>query len=286
MQSIFLGILALFVVETLVSWRLFGKTSRWNQAGPSPAETLSSFVFASINYGFGLVWFLSFIPVLKWAKAYQVLEMDKTIWYWPTLFVLHEFLFYWHHRFGHTFALPWLFHGVHHTSTRMNLLAGARSLKGGLLTMLWVFVLPLVLLGYSIGDVLLMYSVTMTYQVFMHTELVGSLGFLDRFFMTPVVHRIHHGCNQPYLNKNFGGILCVFDRLFGTHQLLDAQVPLVYGAVDYKADQRNPFSVVWNLWKPYLYSDKALKLTTWFKPLSVADTQRVGDPADSNIRAS
>ena len=187
---------------------------------------------------------------------------------WIAGLVLYDFCYYWVHRFGHTVALMWAAHVVHHQSEDYNLSTALRQTSSGWLVS-WIFYLPMAVLGFPplvFGVVAL---VDLLYQYWVHTQLIGKLGRFDRWFCAPSNHRVHHAVNDKYLDKNFGGIFIVWDRLFGSFVEEDDAVPCVYGT-------RGPLRS-WNpLWANlHSYADMAKdswrarswadKLRVWFK---------------------
>jgi sterol desaturase/sphingolipid hydroxylase (fatty acid hydroxylase superfamily) len=140
--------------------------------------------------------------------------------------VLYDFCDYWLHRVSHESALFWAAHVVHHQSRRFNLSTALRQESAYLLTG-WMFFLPLALAGVPPARFALAAVVVLFYQFWIHTEHVGSLGPLDRWLSTPSNHRVHHATNARYLDRNYGAILIVWDRLFGTFE--PESEPCVYG---------------------------------------------------------
>ena len=162
------------------------------------------------------------------------------------LFLGVEFAYYWHHRAMHRFRLLWATHGVHHSSTRMNLTAAFRLGWGGQLTGGFLFYVPLVLIGFPPLAVLAMVALNLFYQLFLHTAWAPNLGPLERVLNTPRHHHVHHAVNDVCVDRNFGGVLIVFDRLFGTFQPVPAE-DLRYGTVD-GTPTRNPLKVALSGW--------------------------------------
>ena len=147
---------------------------------------------------------------------------------WLLALVFYDFCYYWLHRMGHRVGVLWAAHAVHHQSQDYNLSTALRQTSSGAL-LGWVFYLPMALAGVPplvFGVVAL---VDLLYQFWVHTEQVGRLGWFDRWFCSPSNHRAHHAVNDRYLDKNYGGILIVWDRLFGTFAEEDAREPCVYG---------------------------------------------------------
>ncbi|MEM9705647.1 MAG: sterol desaturase family protein [Pseudomonadota bacterium] len=128
-----------------------------------------------------------------------------------------DFVYYWEHRISHQVRVFWTQHAVHHSSRFMNASVAVRfgPLEGVVSAL---FHLPLVFLGIPPALVFFGIIVVLAYQTWIHTELIGKLGVFDEFLNTPANHRVHHGCDDKYIDKNYGGILIIWDRLFGTFQ--------------------------------------------------------------------
>lgn len=148
---------------------------------------------------------------------------------WIAGFLLVEFVYYWQHRASHRVRWMWATHAVHHSPEQMTLLSALRLGWTGLLSLDWMFYLVPVLLGFDPRMVLLLLAINLRYQFFLHTEAIGTLGPLEWIFNTPAHHRVHHGSNVEYLDCNYGGMLIVFDRLFGTLRLEKPGAPIRYG---------------------------------------------------------
>ena len=191
--------------------------------------------------------------------TYSVISDSFVTWTIPTttltallIVLVADLTYYGEHRFAHEVRLFWTQHAVHHSSRFMNISVGVRfGPFEGLLSAL--FHLPLVLIGFSPELVFFGILIVQAYQTWIHTELVGKLGFIDRILNTPSNHRVHHGCDEKYIDKNYGGIFIIWDRLFGTYQQEDERPR--YGLTrDF--DSTNPFQV-WFSELPRLFSDIA-----------------------------
>jgi alkylglycerol monooxygenase len=145
---------------------------------------------------------------------------------WVACFVGVDFFYYWFHRMSHEVNAIWATHVVHHQSEDFNLAVALRqgAFQG---SMSWVFYLPLAWIGFPPTMFLTIVSISTLYQFWIHTQLIGRLGPLEWFFNTPSNHRVHHGRNPRYIDRNHGGTLIVWDRLFGTYQA-EEEAP-VYG---------------------------------------------------------
>jgi len=136
-------------------------------------------------------------------------------WAWVILLFVDDFAYYWFHRLSHEIRFFWNFHVVHHSSSQYNLSVAVRqSWFGGVAH--WIFYLPVALLGFPLWAFATMHGLNLIYQFWIHTKLVGKLGFLENILNTPSHHRAHHGINKQYLDKNYAGIFIIWDRMFGT----------------------------------------------------------------------
>lgn len=150
-----------------------------------------------------------------------------------------DLTYYWMHRFEHEVRILWAYHSVHHSSPEFNLttalrLAWIEGLVG------WVFFVPTILIGFSAIQTIIAITVVVLYQTWIHTEKIGKLGWIDTVFNTPSVHRVHRASNKQNHDKNYGGILMVWDRLFGTYKAEDEQV--TYG-ITTPIDTWNPLVI-------------------------------------------
>lgn len=164
--------------------------------------------------------------------------------------LMADFLYYWEHRCAHLVRILWIQHAVHHSSRYMNIITGVRfGPLEGIWSMLVLF--PMVIIGFPPELILFGSLVVLAYQTWIHTELIGKLGLLEWFLNTPSHHRVHHGCNDQYLDKNYGGILIIWDRLFGSFQE-EEETPNYGLARDFNSV--NPIKVWFSEW-PALYDD-------------------------------
>jgi sterol desaturase/sphingolipid hydroxylase (fatty acid hydroxylase superfamily) len=167
--------------------------------------------------------------VYLWGYEHRVITLSSSsVAVWVAAFLLVDFVYYWWHRLSHEVNFLWAAHVIHHSSEDYNL---AVALRQGVFTPWTIspFHLPLALLGVPPVVMLAADSFNTLYQFWIHTELVGKLGVLEKVMNTPSHHRVHHGINPRYLDKNYGGILIIWDALFGT--LEPETEPVVYGLV-------------------------------------------------------
>jgi len=136
---------------------------------------------------------------------------------WLGALIAYDFCYYWNHRIDHEVGLFWAAHVVHHQSDRFNLSTALRQSSSGAL-LGWIFYLPMAVAGVPPAMFVGVGLIDLLYQFWIHTELIGRLGWFDTVFASPSNHRVHHGVNDLYLDKNYGGILILWDRLFGTFE--------------------------------------------------------------------
>ncbi|MEJ7624791.1 MAG: sterol desaturase family protein [Pyrinomonadaceae bacterium] len=171
--------------------------------------------FASVAWGtlFGVG--TAFIYLYTYELAPYKFPADAW-WTWAILFFIDDFAYYIFHRISHESRLFWNFHVVHHSSEQYNLSVAVRqSWFSG--TLHWVFYAPIMLLGFAPWMFAVMHGFNLIYQFWIHTKLIDRLGPLEYIFNTPSHHRVHHGVNNPYLDKNYAGVLIVWDRIFGSY---------------------------------------------------------------------
>lgn len=170
--------------------------------------------FVSVAFGalFGL--FIGSIYLYAYELAPFKFPTD-TWWAWAILFFVDDFAYYWFHRVSHESRLFWNFHVVHHSSEQYNLSVAVRqSWFSG--TLHWIFYAPIMLLGFAPWMFAVMHGFNLIYQFWVHTRFVKRMGFLEYVLNTPSHHRVHHGVNERYLDKNYAGALIIWDRMFGS----------------------------------------------------------------------
>jgi sterol desaturase/sphingolipid hydroxylase (fatty acid hydroxylase superfamily) len=162
---------------------------------------------------------------------HRLFTLSPLVWWtWVLLFFADDFTYYWYHRSAHRCRLFWMEHVNHHSSEHYNLSTALRqSTLGPAYT--FVFYLPLAFVGFHPLAIAVQFGISLIYQYWIHTEAIDRLGFLEKFMNTPSHHRAHHGSNGIYIDKNYAGILIIWDKLFGTFQEERRDVPVKYGLV-------------------------------------------------------
>ena len=184
-------------------------------------------------------YFTRFIPLLAYGLAFEnfaLIDMPLS-WFdlsargvslWLIAIFAWDFCYYWFHRFSHEISVLWAAHAVHHQSEDYNLSTALRQTSTGFLFG-WIFYLPLFVIGFPVEVLLIANAISLIYQFWVHTQIVRRLGVLDYILVTPSNHRVHHAQNERYIDKNYGGILILWDRLFGTFQDELDEDPVVFG---------------------------------------------------------
>ena len=159
---------------------------------------------------------------------YQLAQLaDDALWVWISCFILYDFAYYWKHRFGHEVALFWGSHVAHHQSEDYNLSTALRQTSVDFYG--FAFYLPLFFLGFPAEILFTVVSLNLIYQFWVHTEHVPKLGPIEWLFVTPSNHRVHHARNKIYVDRNYGGVFILWDRIFGSFQEEIAEEPAVFG---------------------------------------------------------
>lgn len=174
---------------------------------------------------------------------------------WLMLWLGADFCYYWYHRASHRCTFFWIGHSVHHQSECFNLSVALRQGYWQTLTS-WIFYLPLALIGFPTWMFVIVSSLNTIYQFWIHTESINRMGWFEKIFNTPSHHRVHHGKNPQYIDKNYAGSLIIWDKLFGTFEPENA--PVEYGVTE-PLDSWNPFYANIKVIKDVLYYGKNLK---------------------------
>ena len=254
----------LIAIEALVGWRRRRVTYAWS-------DTLNSIGLGMMSQVIGVFTKLFMLGIYQWVYAHAALFplSASSPGVWLGALLAYDFLYYWLHRAGHTVALFWAAHVVHHQSEEYNLSTALRQTGSGWLAG-WLFYLPMALAGVPPLVFAVVALIDLLYQFWVHTRQIDRLGWFDRWFCAPSNHRVHHAVDDVYLDRNYGGILVVWDRLFGSFQPeLDAH-PCHYGT-------RSPlrsWNPVWanlevyaGLWHDCRHAARwGDKLRVWFKP--------------------
>ena len=187
-------------------------------------------------------------PVALWVWEHRLMTipLDGVVAV-AVLFIGQEFCYYWYHRASHRVRLMWCTHAVHHSPNQLTLAAAYRLGWTAFFSGAIYFFMPLMLLGFTPKVVIACLFVNLLYQFWLHATWIPKLGPLEFIFNTPSAHRVHHAANLNYLDANYGGVLVVFDRLFGTYVEESSEEPCRYGWVK-PITSHNPFKIELHQW--------------------------------------
>ncbi len=250
--------------EFAYGWFRQRNTYRLNDALSSLSQGLISQLMALVTQLFQIgLYALVFDAVALFPHA----QLWETWYGWIIAVVMFDFCDYWLHRMGHECAVMWAAHTVHHQSQDFNFSTALRQ-ESAVAFIGWIFYLPMALVGVPPEQFAIAGLIVLLYQFWIHTEHVGKLGWFDRVFSSPSNHRVHHAVNDQYVDKNYGGMLVVWDRLFGT--FAEEKEPCIYGTRTPLRSWDPVWAIVaeyWTLlqlsWQTRRWQDKLL---VWFKP--------------------
>lgn len=240
---ILLFLLVLISTEIIWSWKK-------ERHAYEVKETLANLaVFA--GFQFSKYIFAGYqLAVLGFFAALSPIKLPHNGWIFLLTFITADFIYYWFHRVSHVWKPLWAFHLIHHSAMNINLTAAYR-LNWFSAIVSPLFFIPAALLGLPTNFIVISYVLNLGYQFFLHTEAIGKLGAIEKVMDTPSSHRVHHGSNPIYIDKNFGGVFIIWDRLFGTYQ--PETEPVRYGLTTGFLSH-NPFRLVMQ------------GFINWFKP--------------------
>ncbi|MBD8514229.1 sterol desaturase family protein [Photobacterium sp. CAU 1568] len=210
---ILLAISPLFFISMLWEYR------RLRQEGSQDynwKELACNLTLAGLHQSADLIATLLLMPFFLWLYQYRLFDIQMSLATVALAFLLQDFCYYWFHRASHHINWLWASHIVHHSSQHMNFTTAFRQSLTYPVSGMWIFWLPLILIGYPPATVVLIVSVNLGFQFFVHTRVIKRLGWLEHIFNTPSHHRVHHARNPEYIDKNFAGVLIIWDKLFGT----------------------------------------------------------------------
>lgn len=238
----------------------------------SVKDTVSSISMGLGNVLIGLFTKVTILFILSYIwQNYRIATIPFTWWSWLFILFIEDFAYYWNHRIGHRSRLFWASHIVHHSSEKYNLSTALRQTwTGSFYT--FIFWLWIAFIGFHPLMILTQMSISLIYQYWIHTELIHKMPrWFEAVFNTPSHHRVHHGSNPLYLDKNMAGIFIIWDKIFGTFQPEVKEEKVIYGLTA-NIDTYNPIKIAFNEWiamlKDIFNSKTSIsnKLKYMFKP--------------------
>jgi len=212
-------------------------------------ETLMNLYLQGVNMVVDLLLRGMALGILLFFYRYHAPVSWHPVVYWAALFLLEDLLFWLEHFVDHRVRLFWAIHVTHHSSEEFNLTTGLRS-SVFMPFYRYMYFIPLALLGFRPLDIFFMYALTQTYGILLHTQAVRRLPkWIELIFVTPSHHRVHHARNIPYLDKNMGMVLIIWDRLFGTFAPELPEEPPVYGILKPAKEPFHPVGILFHEWR-------------------------------------
>jgi sterol desaturase/sphingolipid hydroxylase (fatty acid hydroxylase superfamily) len=207
------------------------------------------------------------LALFEWPRSWFDASLQGVL-LWTLAAVLWDFCYYWNHRLGHEISILWAAHAVHHQSEEYNLSTALRQTSSSFIFS-WIFYVPLFLIGIPADVLITVAAANLIYQFWVHTRFVDRLGVLDRIFVTPSNHRVHHAQNERYIDKNYGGIFILWDRMFGTFAEESDDEPVIFGVRKPLANW-NPFWANFQVYNYLLFDARKArrwqdKIGVWFR---------------------
>ncbi|MFT6734221.1 MAG: alkylglycerol monooxygenase, partial [Polaribacter sp.] len=244
-------------------------------------DSLTSLSLGVISQTKKLVIFSFAAIVYSWAPDSLALFhlSEDSILTWIFSFIFYDFLYYWFHRTSHNVNFLWASHVVHHQSEDYNLTTALRQTSSSV--MIWIFYIPSFVIGIPAEVFFVSGALNLIYQYWVHTQLIGKLGWYELIFVTPSHHRVHHGQNEIYIDRNHGGVFILWDKWFGTFQEeLDTE-EVIYGV-------RRPlksFNPLWaNVHTWFTLLTDAIRTKSWLDKLRIWFMPTGWRPGDVEIQ--
>lgn len=232
----------ILVIGGEILYSYFNKRQLYSGKG-----VLANIYLSVLNFSLDIIVRGACLVVLNYFYQFRFFEIQHVILYWVVLAIAEDFMFYWLHRIDHYCRFFWAVHVTHHSSEEFNLTVGFRSSVFQPLYR-FIYFIPISLMGFKGVDIMFMYAATQIYGILVHTQLIHKMGILEYIFVTPSHHRVHHGSNVRYLDKNMGMFLIIWDKLFGTFQAEEDKDPVKYGLTT-NIKTYNPITMVFHEWK-------------------------------------
>lgn len=212
-------------------------------------ETAINVYLNLLNAGIDLLLRGLALVVLLYFSRYSLHIIWHPVLYWTLLFLGEDLMFWLEHYVDHASRFFWAVHVTHHSSEEFNLSTGFRS-SVFMPFYRYLYFIPLILFGFKPLDILFMYALTQTYGILVHTQAIKKLPrWIEYIFVTPSHHRVHHASNIPYLDKNMGMVLIIWDRIFGTFTEELPDEPPRYGILSPVEKPHSPVGIVFHEWQ-------------------------------------
>lgn len=255
-EVLLLVLAPLFFVCILLEWYFGDRRQKLPvSARYHTKEVLCNFSLAAMHQGADILTGLLIAKLYLAVFGWKLFDIQMGPFSFVLLMIAQDFCYYWFHRASHRVRWMWAAHVVHHSSDNMNFSTAFRQSLMYPFAGMWVFWLPLVILGFDPNWVVFVVLLNLGLQFFVHTQAVRKLGPLEWLFNTPSHHRVHHGRNPQYIDKNYAGILIIWDKLFGT--FVPEEETVIYG-ITKPVNSFNPIKVTFSEWRD-MFSDVTTK---------------------------
>ena len=210
-------------------------------------DTLSNAGLALMHQAADALAWALVIGIYYFVYQFRLFDLPTSAWTIAGLFLAQDFFYYFFHRASHRIRWMWASHVTHHSSERLNLSTAFRQSLTYPISGMWLFWLPLAWIGFEPKNIVAVVAINLGFQFFVHTQAIGRLGWIEHVFNTPSHHRVHHARNPKYIDRNYAGVLIVWDKLFGSFVDEDPAVPCEYGIVGH-IDSHNPLRLTFHEW--------------------------------------
>jgi sterol desaturase/sphingolipid hydroxylase (fatty acid hydroxylase superfamily) len=222
----------------------------WHKRRPDNyklVDTIANGALALMHQGSDAVAWTLVIGVYYLVYQHRLFDLPASVWTIVALVIAQDFFYYWFHRASHRIRWMWASHVTHHSSERLNLSTAFRQSLTYPISGMWLFWLPLAWLGFEPTHIIAVVAINLGFQFFVHTQAIGKLGWIEHVFNTPSIHRVHHARNPKYIDRNYAGVLVIWDKLFGTFVEEDPAVPCDYGIIG-QIHSYNPLTLTFHEW--------------------------------------
>jgi sterol desaturase/sphingolipid hydroxylase (fatty acid hydroxylase superfamily) len=258
-EVLLLVLAPLFFVCILLEWYFGDRRQKLPvSARYYTKEVLCNFSLAAMHQGADILAGLLIAKLYLAVFGWKLFDIQMGPVSFVLLMIAQDFCYYWFHRASHRVRWMWAAHVVHHSSENMNFSTAFRQSLMYPFAGMWVFWLPLVILGFDPNWVVFVVLLNLGLQFFVHTQAVKKLGPLEWLFNTPSHHRVHHGRNPQYIDKNYAGVLIIWDKLFGT--FVPEEETVIYG-ITKPVNSFNPLKVTFSEWRDMFSEVTARGLT-------------------------
>ncbi|WP_028763943.1 sterol desaturase family protein [Shewanella colwelliana] len=276
-EMLLLVLAPLFFICILLEWLIGDRGGRLpKSARYYLPEVLCNFSLAGLHQATDILTGLLIAKLYLLFFGWRLFDIDMGVASFLALIVAQDFCYYWFHRASHRVRWMWAAHVAHHSSENMNFSTAFRQSLMYPLAGMWLFWLPLVVIGFDPNWVVFVVLLNLGLQFFVHTQAVKTLGPLEWIFNTPSHHRVHHGSNPQYIDKNYAGVLIIWDRLFGTY--VKEEETVKYG-ITKPVNSFNPLVVTFSEWQAMLHEacrpgiSVRKRLQTLFAPPATANDE-------------